>query len=599
MTDPGPPDLDVAPRRPMMGGLSVVWLVPILALAISLAIAWQSFSSRGVLVEITFADAAGVVAGETTLRYREVVVGVVEQVGFAPGLGQVVVGVRVDQDIAPYLDADAEFWVVRPEVTTRGISGLGTVLSGAFIAGAWDGVPGEARDRFEGRSDTPLFLPGQEGTRIVLTAPDGNLIGAGAPVFFRGIEVGRIETPELDEDGQSVRVEAFIRAPHDRRLTTGTRFWDMSGFSVSFGPDGLTLDVASLGALVSGGIAFDSFLADGTPIEPGTRFTLYSGEAEARQSLFTEAEGQRVEVMIVLDGSVSGLAAGAEVTFQGLRVGEVTALSAFLDAGTPPQPRVRAILALSPTRLGLPAGATPAATLEFLAASVESGLRARLGTANLFSSALRVDLVDLPDAKPATMDRDAVPFPQLPVIESDIPDVTATAEGALERINALPIEQLLEQAISLMASIEALARAEDTRRIPGAVTGLLDEGRALIGSDAVQALPADLRDATADLRGLLGDLRDGGLVENANAALGSARDAADAVAAATEGLPALAARLNGLVAAAEGLIETYGARSAFSDETLTTLRDLRDAARAVTSLARAIERAPNSLILGR
>jgi len=60
---------------------------------------------------------------ETVLKYRDIDVGKVEKVTFSPGLEVVVVALRVDKEIAPYLDDDAEFWVVRPNVTLRGVSG--------------------------------------------------------------------------------------------------------------------------------------------------------------------------------------------------------------------------------------------------------------------------------------------------------------------------------------------------------------------------------------------------------------------------------------------------------------------------------------------
>ena len=132
MTGPEPAPLDVSPARPSVWrNLSFVWLVPILALALSLGLAWRSLADRGELIEITFANASGVTPGETELKYRDVVVGTVETVTFTDDLEKVLVRARVDKKVAPYLDTDTEFWVVRPQVTTRGVSGLSTVLSGA------------------------------------------------------------------------------------------------------------------------------------------------------------------------------------------------------------------------------------------------------------------------------------------------------------------------------------------------------------------------------------------------------------------------------------------------------------------------------------
>ncbi|WP_347310932.1 MlaD family protein [Defluviimonas sp. SAOS-178_SWC] len=694
MTEPHPSELDVTfARRSPWRNLSFVWAVPLLALVISLGLAWQSFSQRGVLIEITFQNASGVTPGETTLRYRDVVIGTVEDVTFTPDLSKVLVRARVNKDVAPFLDAATDFWVVRPKVSTRGISGLSTVLSGVYIAGAWDQELGEQRWQFDGLEEPPLVQPGRAGKRITLVTDDGSLISEGAPVFYHGIEVGRLERPRLTVSSDAIVVDAFIEAPHDRRLNAATRFWDTSGFSVSLGGAGLTLDFDSLASVVAGGVEFDSVYEGGEAVSPGHVFNIYPDEAEARRSLFARSFADTVPIAAEFGESVSGLEPGAAVQYRGLLVGEVSAISAQVqETGAGTDIRIMANLAIDPSRLGLPQGAGSEDVLDFFDSAVANGLRARLATASLFSSALVVELVEVPDADPASFDRAAEPLPVLPSVPSNLPDFTATAEGVLERINQLPIEELIDQAIRLMASVETLASSESTRATPDAVVALLEDTRALVNDEATRALPGDIRAAVAELRSVvtelreggtlttlasaleradaiaanletasadfpalvddlravarkanaleaeelmaaatrvldsadrvigteaarelppalnsaldqvratLAELRDGGAVENANATMASARDAADAVAEAAEGLPELSSRLERLVRQAEGLIATYGERSDFNDETVSALREVRAAARSVSQLARAIERNPNSLLTGR
>ncbi|MGB5836334.1 MAG: MlaD family protein [Albidovulum sp.] len=694
MTDPRPAQLDQSPQKKSpWRNLSYVWLVPVLALLVSLGLAWQSYSARGVSVSITFLNASGVTAGETTLRFRDVVIGTVEDVTFTADLSQVLVKARVNKDVAPYLDADAQFWVVRPKVSTRGISGLSTVLSGVYIEGAWDQEKGVPRANFTGADGPPLVQPGRAGKRITLITDDGRLISDGAPVYFRGIEVGRLERPRLTVSSDAIVVDAFIEAPHDRRLNAATRFWDTSGFSVSFGGQGLKLDFDSLASVVAGGVAFDSVYEGGRTVNAGHVYTIYAEEGEARKSLISRASLDSVMIAADFGESVGGLEPGANVVLGGLAVGEVTAISAVVsESEDGPEVRLMANLAIDPSRLGLARNATESNVLDFFDAAVAKGLRARLATSSLFSAALVVELVEIPAAPEASFDRAADPLPVMPSVLSDLPDFTATAEGMLERINALPIEELIEQAIRLMASVEALASAESTRATPDAVVALLEDTRSLVNDDATRALPAEIRGVVAELRAVVAELKDtgavaklvaalekadvvvanlatasaefpalvtdlrevaakaksleanellaaakrvldsadkvigteaaqglptalnaalgevratlaelraGGAVENANATMASARNAADAVAEAAEGLPELSARLERLVAQSEALIGAYGARSEFNEDTLSALREVRGAARAVAQLARAIERNPNSLLTGR
>ena len=694
MTEPSPADLNVSPSKPSFWrNLSFVWLVPVLALIVSLGIAWQSFTSRGVMIEITFQNAQGVTAGETTLRYRDVVIGTVEQVTFTEDLSNVLVRARVDKEVAPFLDKNAQFWVVRPKVSARGISGLSTVLSGVYIEGAWDQELDEPLVEFVGSDGPSLVQPGREGKRVTLVTNDGSLITEGAPVFFHGIEVGRLERPRLTISSDSIVVDAFIDAPHDRRLNSATRFWDTSGFTVSLGGQGLSVDFKSISSLLAGGVEFDTVYQGGTPVSAGHVFNVYLDEATARKSLFARTIADAVAIGVEFGESVSGLQPGADVQFGGLKVGEVTGISAQVsDTQFGPEIRLLAEIALEPDRLGLRRGAGRAELLDFLEGAVENGLRAQLATANLFSSSLIVELVEVPDATPAVFQRDTVPLPIMPSQKSSLPDFTATAEGMLERINALPIEQLVNQAISLMASIEAVASAEGTLAAPDAVVALLEDTRALVNDEATKALPSDIRSAVAELRSVitqlkeggaltnlasamerankavdniasaseefpalvadlrsvaakansleaeellaaatrvlnsadavigtdaaralppsltsalneirqtLSELRAGGAVENANATMASARNAADSVAKAAESLPELSERLQQLVAQSEALLASYSGRSDFSQETLAALREVRRAAKSVSQLARAIERNPNSLLMGR
>lgn len=694
MTKSDPAAMDVSmPKPSFWRNLSFVWLVPVLALVISLGVAWQAYNDRGVLIKITFDNASGIVAGETSIRFRDVSVGKVEDIGFGDNLTKVLVFVRVDKKIAPYLDKDAMFWVVRPQVSARGISGLSTVLSGVYIEGAWGETPGTPKFEFVGTDGPPLAQPGLNGRRITLRTEDGKMVSEGAPVLFHGIEVGRLEKPRLTLSGNSIVVDAFIEAPHDRRITSATRFWDSSGFSISIGAGGLALDVDSLASLVTGGIEFDNVFEGGTPPSMGAVFEVYTDEAAARRTAFARSTANGIEVAVAFDESVAGLTSGAPVQLGGIRVGEVRSLNAVVQQNTEDaEVRLVATLLLEPQLLGLPAGSLKSDVLDFLEQAVEKGLRARLAAAGLFNSELMVELFTPENTVPGTFRRDAVPLPELPSAPSNVPDFAATAEGVLERINELPVERLLDQAIRMMASIENLAAADATRETPVAALALLKETNsliadpglralpeelravvaelratltalntgnavgnlnttleqantaaqniatatgdvpalvqdirnlvakansldaeelirsaekllvsadALIDSDAARAMPAALNQALAEMQATLEEMRKGGLVNNANLTMASARDAADAIATAAEGLPALSKKLEQLVAQSEALVLAYGSRSKFNAEALEVLREVKSAAKAAAQLARKIERTPNSLLFGK
>ena len=162
------------------------------------------------------------------------------------------VSIRLDKAVEPFVDKDAEFWVVSPEISAQGVSGLDTVLSGVYLEGNWDGEIGEESFEFVGLIDAPLVRYGERGLQFRLRSTSGEGLSRGAPILYRGIKVGQVGEPRLDEDNVSVIADAFIRLPEARLITTATRFWDASGFSLSFGAGGAQLDVSSLASLLSG-----------------------------------------------------------------------------------------------------------------------------------------------------------------------------------------------------------------------------------------------------------------------------------------------------------------------------------------------------------
>ena len=534
--------------RKARAGLSWVWIVPIIALVVSLGVAWQNFSQRGTLIDIVFQNASGVKAGETVLKFRDVEVGTVEKVGFDEGLGDVIVTVRVDNDVVPYLDDDAMFWVVTPDVSLRGVTGLETVLSGVFIEGTWDREPEFAQTEFYGLESPPLTTIDQLGTAISLRTRDGSALSNGAPILHKGIRVGFLEAPRLSSDGQSVIVDGFVEFPYDRILTTSTRFWDTSGFSISLGASGVELDVNSIASLIEGGVAFDTVVSGGGAVPQGYFYDIFDDEETARSSVFVNPNTTTIELAVLFDGSVSGLTKGSDVRFQGIRVGQVSDLSAVINEETgEADVQLRAILSLETGRIGMDADTTEEEAFRFLADYVSNGLRARLSTANILSGALIVELVEDDSVAPGQLDLSAEPYPILPTANAAIADVAETAEDVLARIERLPIEQLLQGAIDLMASLERLANDDAVREVPEGLVALLDETRALVASDDVQGIPPDIRNAIGDFDELVQSFVTARLAAQLNETLQVATQAASNITSGTENLPEVSAQLEQLL----------------------------------------------------
>ncbi|MDG1352496.1 MAG: MlaD family protein [Sulfitobacter sp.] len=541
-----PPTVEIqAARKPRLSGASFIWVIPLLALFVAFGVAWQSYSARGPVIIVGFTDGSGIAAGETKLKYRDIEVGEVEEVSFSEGLAQVDVHIRLHKDIAEYVDASSVFWIVQPEVTAQGVSGLSTVLSGVYIEGSWDNEVGEYADTFKGSDVSPLIKPGESGLQIAFRTTTNGTLTDNAPIMFRGIQVGQVGRAQISRSGAFAITEGLIYEEHRHLISSSTRFWDTSGFSLSVGPTGAEIDFSSLATLIGGGITFDTFVSGGDSASDGEVFEVFSDKEQARNSLFTKSEVDPLRMSIIFDENISGLAVGAAVELSGFRIGSVESLSGIVDFNQFGDSRVRlnVIVSIQPSRLGLPGEATAAAALGLLRDRVTSGLRARLASASLLTGGLKIQLVEVEGATADQMLISKVDLPIMPTTKSETSDAAATVEGVFTRINNLPIEELLNSAINVMNSAEVLMSNGDLQKVPGNVSTLLSDISGIVTSEDVKNIPVALNATLVRVEGLVAELEKQRIAETLGKTLSSAAEAADAVTSSAAGVPELIANI--------------------------------------------------------
>jgi paraquat-inducible protein B len=565
----GLPRPDVAQQR--RGWPSLAWALPLLALLVAGAVAWRHYAAMGPQIEIVLQDGGGVEAGATPIRYRDVDVGVVESVTLGDNLDQVIAVARIDPEIADALTETATFWLVRPVVSPSQIAGLDTLLSGVYF-GVSFGEGGAPSRRFEALPEPPLTPPDAPGRRLQLVAQGGPALAPGSPLYFNSLEVGRVESRRLTEDGPEMVFDVFVNAPYDARIGPTTRFWSISGLDLELNAEGLAVRVDSLASLIRGGVAFDA-IEGAAARDDSDRRRLYASRRAAEESVFDDAESGRLLYAVVFRQSVRGLSEGAPVEYRGVTVGAVESLS-IAPGDTLDETSIVATLAIQPARIGLES-MDESAQRDFFRRSVDRGLRVRLATGSLVTGALYVELVDVPDAPPAELDEGG-PVPVLPSAPTQLDELRAQAESLLARAQALPVEELLASAIGALDAVTALVSDPDLRRSPAELAAVLETAR-----------------------GLASSIEQAGAGEEIVAALQAAGAAARSLETAAADLPALSNRLAGLVTTLQGVADSYGSGSTLNSEAVAALREVRQAARSVSTLAQTLERRPNSLILGR
>jgi paraquat-inducible protein B len=566
------------PVRKRKMRLSVVWIIPILAALVALGIAVQSYLSKGPTITIIFKSAEGLEAGKTAIKYKDIHIGKVSAVRLSHDYSKIEVTAKIEKHAEGLIVEDSKFWVVRPQVTLSGITGLSTLLSGNYI-----GIdPGKSKQRgkhYVGIEVAPVVTSGQPGREFLLRAEDLGPVSVGTPLYYRRLNVGQVIAADLAKDGKSFDIKVFVHAPYDKYVSQDTRFWQAGGVDVSMGAGGFTVKTQSLLSVLVGGIAFESPPdAAPNPAPANAVFTLYND----RTTAFKKVETVVQYYSLNFAESLRGLSVGAPVTFMGMPVGEVADVGLEFNPKTfGLRPHVK--VALYPSRFvtHLPKGAavpktptTPKERQAFVQRLVDRGLRAQLQTGSFISGQLFVALEYFPMASKASIDWAQDP-PEFPVVAGGLAPFEDKVMTILTKLEKLPLDDI----------------SRDLRK----VLGTLDQGLKDVNGMVVN-VDGEIRRLMPEVKKALGSLDRS--LQNANKILARADE---------EILPGVTKTLEDLqrsVAAAERVLANtdaalLGPDAPAQQELRKTMQELSRAARGIRLIADYFERHPESLIRGK
>lgn len=481
---------DVRPRRE--GRISWIWLVPLVAALVGASLLVRNWMHTGPTITISFESAEGLEIGQTKIRYKDVVIGVVSGIKVSSDRSKVLVSADLNREGSEYItQKGSRFWVVRPRLGISGVSGLGTLLSGAYIS--VDAAESNNGDdpvyEFEGLEKPPEITSGRPGTRYTLYASDLGSLEIGSPVYFRRIQVGRVIGYDLDEDGKSVNIQVFIDAPNDKFVTSDTRFWNASGINLSLDADGFNVQTGSLVSVMAGGVAFASVNEANTePAKADSRFALGGTRVEA----MADPDGPPFPIELHFQQSVRGLKVGAPVDFRGLELGKVIDIDLEFNRKTK---RFYALVKaeLYPLRFGAvyenmmkmdAATGYPGAVL--LGPLVKHGLRGQIRAANLLTGQQYVALDFFPDAEPADFDAKQVPV-IMPTIAGNFDRLQQQISSIVSKLDAIPFEGISNDLRSSLASMNKLLKRFEGELTPQAAAILKSAQKSLKRIDQVLA----------------------------------------------------------------------------------------------------------------
>ncbi len=551
-----------APRIKKKSGFSLVWLIPIITALIGGWLIFKTLSEKGPNITINFKTAEGIEAGKTKIKYKDIEIGVVDSVHFSKDFSHIIVKASMEKGSQSFLRRGTRFWVVKPRLSLRGVSGLGTLLSGAYL----EIEPGQGalQKHFVGLDVPPVIKADVAGIRIVLLAEKLGSIDTGSPVYYHGILAGETLGWKLGNDRKSIFIHVFVKAPYDKLVQSNTRFWNVSGMDVSIGTEGINVRTESLHSLLYGGIAFETpdTLEQVTENVEGLVFTLYDDLKSIQEHYYTK----KITFILFFDGSVRGLNIGAPVEFKGIKVGSVKDVRLEFNSRDTSF-RIPVLIEVEPERiieLGKERVSSPFQTLQTL---VKRGLRARLQSGSLLTGKLFVEL-DMHPGTPVRLVNEGGPFPELPTIPASLAQMTASLKGILAKLEKVDMEKI---------GMEFLGTLQEANKFAKGASDLINKPELQV---AVEDLTASLNALKGILRKL--DQRVDPIATNLEKAIGAGHQALEK------------ARIT------MGLVdEVLKPDSPLQYRFIELTEELAETARSIRALVDLLERNPNALIFGK
>lgn len=425
--------------------VSLVWLVPIVAALVGLSMVIHNARNAGPQITLSFLTAEGLVANKTQVKYKNVVIGKVTSITLREDQSHVDAIIDLEGFARSFATENTRYWVVRPRIGAQGISGIDTLLSGSFI-GADASESNKPQKKFVGLETPPSIIYGEQGTPFTLKTDDLGSLDIGSSVFYRRIPVGEVVSYKLADDGKSVEVQIFIRAPNDKFVTRDSRFWNASGVDVSLAADGLKVNTESLAAILAGGIAFVEPKYSPNPViaEENTRFTLFNDQ----QTAMAPADGEPRYIRMRFDQPLRGLVVNAPVEFHGVNLGRVVSVDLDYDEVKKSFPTIIGAV-IYPSRLGKAHekmlknrdANDENLAVQVMGQFVARGLRAQARTGNLITGQLYIALDFVPNATPVNFDVAARPV-EIPTIPGSLDKLQEQLHAVVDKISKLPIDQI-------------------------------------------------------------------------------------------------------------------------------------------------------------
>lgn len=436
--------------------LNLIWLLPLCALFITGWLIYKTLSDKGPEITIIFSSADGLEIDKTKIKYLDVEIGKVSDIVINKDLKTISVTAQMHNESSDYLTENTQFWVVRPKIGLNGVSGLGTLVSGAYITIKPE--KGKAQYHFTGLDLAPVLETNAKGKKFILETTNIGSMGPGTPINFHGIAVGEVLEYELAKNADNIKLTIFVNAPYEQFIRANTRFWIDSGINLSAGADGFKLRTGPLSALLGGGIAFRTSAEDKAEdsVPENTSFQLFDDYELSTQVIYHRT----IKVTMYFDESVRGLNIGAPVLLRGIPVGKVTDINLEINAKTA-EIHIPIIVEIEPDRIIVVNKQNNLTVKQNIEQLIGKGLRAQLQTGSLLTGQLFVALDLFPNSKVVTHSNNTG-YQEFPTTANPVNQIANSAHAVLDKISKLPLETMTTEINKTLASLQGTSKAATT-----------------------------------------------------------------------------------------------------------------------------------------
>lgn len=215
--------------------------------------------------QLTFhADDATNLSKGMSLKYMGLTVGEIEQVKLSDKENRIIATALINPNyMAMIAKEGSKFRIISPQISAGGIENLESLLQPYIDI---EIGKGKTKTQFYLAQSNPAPTKYGNGFPIILETTDATNLSKGAPVMYRGVEVGTIHSLELNKLGDRVLVNLLIATKYQHLVRTNSEFWISSGYGMDIGFSGMSINTGTMQQLLKGGISFST--PSGTIVQP-------------------------------------------------------------------------------------------------------------------------------------------------------------------------------------------------------------------------------------------------------------------------------------------------------------------------------------------